>query len=232
MDRIASAPNLAGMTSMKRNVSFHQIEIREYQRTLGDNPAVSAGPPMALDWKYNPDHQILHVDDYEKNKKSRDLLLLPEGIRVDILKHHCDLSRAQINAVEKEINIIKRNRSETALISGAQEKRLEMRESASRKLKGILSFSKKKEEKKRLKNTMKTSGRRLHSMNDLYTAGLETNNSISVERKGTIDSPTKSCSSTEQSLGLRQEPASSFVPTDDDGDDDWGFGYDDDELQA
>jgi hypothetical protein len=30
----------------KKNVRFHEIQIRTYQRTVGDNPSVSAGPPV------------------------------------------------------------------------------------------------------------------------------------------------------------------------------------------
>lgn len=29
-----------------KNVRFHEIEIREYRRTVGDNPSVSMGPPV------------------------------------------------------------------------------------------------------------------------------------------------------------------------------------------
>ena len=235
MDRVVSAPNLAGMTSMKRNVSFHKIEIREYQRTLGDNPSVSSGPPVTLDWKYNPNHHILNVDDYEKNKKSRSKveLVMPKSIREDILREYCEVSRSQMTAVAKEINITKRNRRATALSTDAQEKRTEMLQSVSRKVKRTLSFSKKKEEHMLWKNTRTTSGMRVHSMNDLYTTGLQTSNSISFERKGTTDSTKKELrrgsSSTELSLGWERESISSVegtLLTDSNDDDGWGFGYD------
>ena len=132
----------------KRNVSYSKIEFRKYQRTLGDNPSVSSGPPVALDWEYSPNHLILNVDDYEEKKRSRSKveLFMPKSIREDIVREYCDVSRSQMNAVAKEINITTRNRKATALSTDAQEKWTEMLQSASRKFKRILSFSKKKEE--------------------------------------------------------------------------------------
>ena len=34
-------------SSSSKGIQFHQIEIREYERTLGDNPSCSSGPPMS-----------------------------------------------------------------------------------------------------------------------------------------------------------------------------------------
>jgi len=36
---------------MKR-VCFDRVTIREYERAIGDSPAVSSGPPIGLDWGY------------------------------------------------------------------------------------------------------------------------------------------------------------------------------------
>ena len=163
MDRVVSSPNLTGLTSRKRTVSFHKIEIREYERTLGDNPSVSSGPPVTLDWKYNPDHQIFHVDDYEKNKTSRDDFRLCENSRKSILRDG-GVPRAYIIEVEKEVDITKRNRKESSLISDSQEKREAALESASRKFKRVLSFSKRKEEQKLWKNIRTSSARHVHSL--------------------------------------------------------------------
>ena len=211
MDRVESSPNLTGLKSMKRTVSFHKIEIREYERTLGDNPSVSAGPPVTLDWKYNPDHQILHVDDYEKNKTSRDDFRLCENSRKSILRDG-GVPRAHIIEVEKEVDITKRNRKESSLISDSQEKREAALESASRKFKRALNFSKKKEEQKLWKNASLSSARHVHSMNDLYTAGLNTSESIAFERPKTFNSPKKELrnrsSSTELPVVPEQAPAS------------------------
>jgi hypothetical protein len=37
--------NTSGCT-VKKAITFHRIEIREYERTVGDNPSCSSGPPI------------------------------------------------------------------------------------------------------------------------------------------------------------------------------------------
>lgn len=34
-------------TNMRRNVSFHSVDVREYDRTIGDNPSCRSGPPVS-----------------------------------------------------------------------------------------------------------------------------------------------------------------------------------------
>merc|ERR1712238_242161 len=42
-----------GMRRTASTVSFKAVEIREYDRAIGDNPSCSSGPPIALDWNYS-----------------------------------------------------------------------------------------------------------------------------------------------------------------------------------
>jgi hypothetical protein len=53
----------------ERHVSFHIIEIQEYAIIPGDNPAVTMGVPLTIDWE--PLHKVLcMVDDYEVSRPS------------------------------------------------------------------------------------------------------------------------------------------------------------------
>lgn len=158
---------------------------------------------------------------------------MPKSRREDMLRECCEVSRSQMIAVAKEINITKRNRRATALSTDAQEKRVEMLQSVSRKFKRIPSFNNIKEERKLWENARTFSGMHVHSMNDLYTAGLHASNNISFECQGATDSTKKDLdegsSLTELSLGYGRESSSSVEITqlaDSNDDDGWGFGYD------
>jgi len=52
--------------SSGRRVSFSHVQVREYCREAGDNPAVSSGCPLAIGWKYNK-HRKLAINRYEED---------------------------------------------------------------------------------------------------------------------------------------------------------------------
>ncbi len=54
----------------KLNVTFSHVQIREYSRTVGDNPSVTCGPPLSIGWKYNKRGE-LDIDSYEADKACR-----------------------------------------------------------------------------------------------------------------------------------------------------------------
>lgn len=62
--RTTSASASAG-TGIKRNVSFGTLNIREYERTLGDHPDVTSGPPLALGWEYREVATGIQLVEYE-----------------------------------------------------------------------------------------------------------------------------------------------------------------------
>ena len=43
---------------LKRRVSFHKIEVREYSVTVGDHPLCRDGLPLELDWAHGPSTEI------------------------------------------------------------------------------------------------------------------------------------------------------------------------------
>lgn len=53
-----------------RSVSVDKVEVLEFARTLGDNPSVSAGVPVALDARILH-KEVLPLDDYEMGRRPR-----------------------------------------------------------------------------------------------------------------------------------------------------------------
>ncbi len=95
--------------SMKRNVSFSNLEIRSYGVTLGDAPNLS-GPPISLDWNYDPQATQVHdIENYEQlrsitadnptplnpRRKGEELFILPSR-RQYLLMRDAGFTRMQI----------------------------------------------------------------------------------------------------------------------------------------
>jgi len=52
------------------SVTFDRIQIREYERTVGDNPACSSGCPISLGWSYVIAYESA-IQDYERRRAPR-----------------------------------------------------------------------------------------------------------------------------------------------------------------
>jgi hypothetical protein len=81
-------------------VEFDSVEIREYERIIGDHPWCSYGPPISIGWR----HRFLakySLDEYEtmvlmSPRRTRQELYLPARRRVDILKTEWQCSEEDI----------------------------------------------------------------------------------------------------------------------------------------
>ena len=94
---------------LKRNVSFASLEIRSYNVTLGDAPT-SHGPPVSLDWDYDPKPEVIPLDSYEEHRerRSRHEMLMPASHRKYLLMREAGFSRSEIQrAVEDARQIVK-----------------------------------------------------------------------------------------------------------------------------
>lgn len=133
-----STSNLSSIAAAppKRSVKFSDIEIREYETALGDNPSVRAGPPIGLGWEYAP-AGILKVEDYEQQRgprRSRQEILIPRFVREEKLRDF-GVSREEISLCVQSVEKAKRNRSATMRSTDSMEKVTEGAQSARRKLK-------------------------------------------------------------------------------------------------
>jgi len=129
-------------------VRFHEITIREYPPTIGDNPGSYRGPSLAIDW--HPQSQITcKVDEYENYRPERrtaNQMLLSAGRRWSRLMS-VGFARSEIVAVTKEVNIVRRQRrkTKTSLYLSPFH---ELHEKVVRKVKNLLSGGKIKREER------------------------------------------------------------------------------------
>jgi hypothetical protein len=108
------AANLNDATEPSK-VRFHEILIRSYDQTVGDNPCVSYGPPISLDWTFE-DLEPIDVELYEASRGRRRGLremMMNYYIRCNVLEHHFGASTEELKAATNQANRIKRSRALT-----------------------------------------------------------------------------------------------------------------------
>eukprot|EP00339_Tiarina_fusa_P014880 CAMPEP_0117019836 /NCGR_PEP_ID=MMETSP0472-20121206/15160_1 /TAXON_ID=693140 ORGANISM="Tiarina fusus, Strain LIS" /NCGR_SAMPLE_ID=MMETSP0472 /ASSEMBLY_ACC=CAM_ASM_000603 /LENGTH=225 /DNA_ID=CAMNT_0004724891 /DNA_START=22 /DNA_END=699 /DNA_ORIENTATION=+ len=99
----------------KRRVTFGRIELREYSRCLGNNPATTHGPPLSLGWSYNKTGTY-DMEQYEEARPPRRVtnqMLVPGSVRELILLEQASVTKKQIQAVEQEVKAVRHRRQLT-----------------------------------------------------------------------------------------------------------------------
>lgn len=116
----ATASTPQQIKKLRKSLQFSTVEIREYNRILGDNPACSAGPPTQLDWDYNI---LIHttLDEYEEkrapSKSLLDLCLTP-FLRRFMMHSEFGYSHDEINKACKAIQKTRLQRAKTKSTRG------------------------------------------------------------------------------------------------------------------
>jgi hypothetical protein len=102
-----------------RTVQFGTVEIRSYDLCIGDNPSVSYGTPVSLDWTYEticPAGDV-SIDVYESSKprQRRNLrqMMMNSYHRRHILQLHWSASEADCVAAERAVNRLRQQRGLT-----------------------------------------------------------------------------------------------------------------------
>lgn len=125
--------------TMKRVTSFSNIEIREYDVTLGDNPGGASGPPISLDWNYNDARtQIVDVDLYEEHRpprRNRIEMHMQSNVRSYRLLKEKGFSLKEIRKAAERTEQIRKQRSKTV-------RRIQQREIFKQKIAQFLPSSK------------------------------------------------------------------------------------------
>jgi hypothetical protein len=96
-----------------RKLSWGNVQIREYNRIIGDHPEVSVGPPLSLDWQYHQ-HDDMGVDTYEESKassrKQRRLLRLSSLTRRNLLANEFQIPVEDLQQAEVQVQKMQRQR--------------------------------------------------------------------------------------------------------------------------
>jgi len=152
--RLSSLSAQSGQTSKNDedlSVSFSSVEIREYAIRMGDNPSVSAGPPITIEWKHF-NEKIIDIDTFEKNlppRRPATAMAIPAKERYVLLSGSTSLSRNQLTEQLKKVMSARLNRNKTlAMLEFPQyvfvEEKLEL---AKRGLRNRLQKDRKRQEK-------------------------------------------------------------------------------------
>lgn len=102
-------------SDLKKSVSFHQVEIREYERIPGDNPAVTSGPAVSMAWSHHSNTSLDCIE-YEDSRPPRRIpaeFQMPASVRKTLLEKS-GASSTDIQKSQAEIRITKRHRQATA----------------------------------------------------------------------------------------------------------------------
>jgi hypothetical protein len=104
-----------GSLEKRPRVTFKTVEFHIHALILGDNPAVSVGPPLSIGWEAVAS-VILDLDAYETSRPPRQDssdLVVPRAMRVDWLREE-GCARSEMARVENEIKVIKKHRLRNA----------------------------------------------------------------------------------------------------------------------
>ena len=126
-------------TRFKSNITFSNVDVREYERIAGDNPCVRGGVPLSIGWA-NIQHESIPLDEYENAKgppRDKIEMIVPASVRRSMLRDEFKVSVPDLNAAMKSVNICKKQRANT-LASEHLEVFQEVIEVAKRKFKRMV----------------------------------------------------------------------------------------------
>mmetsp|Transcript_1742 Transcript_1742/g.2126 ORF Transcript_1742/g.2126 Transcript_1742/m.2126 type:complete len:222 (-) Transcript_1742:46-711(-) len=145
--RLQNATNADEDIPSHLQVTFTTLEIREFPIILGDNPALSQGPPITIGWQFMRAHK-LDLEKYEKHRPTRRTyaqMNIPMELRFDLLQRCGERTKDVMNRI-KEVKAYKAKRLETSsrLYRSGSDERFEK---LSRGFKNLFSDRKRKEKK-------------------------------------------------------------------------------------
>jgi len=103
-------------SSSQMSVRFSTVDVRDYSLCLGDNPSVSRGAPISLDWDYVKENSY-ELNSYEcerfhGRRIDKDQFKRPSLQRIQLLKN-LGYSRGEINEQTKKMQLVRQQRIST-----------------------------------------------------------------------------------------------------------------------
>jgi len=249
LDDSNNSSSTSNTNKPSRNVSFCRIEIREYEQTLVENPSVSCGPALGLDWTYNPKSRVFDVEEYEagtgSRRRSKAEMIMPQSYREMKLEHEWDVSSNEMKRMNKKTLKIRKQRLASIRTPDSIERTIDVFNTAKRKLihkkkrfrdnlrKNTSSDSKNnsKSLKQQPTSTMMKSRKTSYSMNDMtvYEPAVVWEDDHSCEKSKSVIFKDTFDNDNEKEGNTASVESSNYNSNNDD-DDDWGFGLDEEEL--
>mmetsp|Transcript_5510 Transcript_5510/g.7240 ORF Transcript_5510/g.7240 Transcript_5510/m.7240 type:complete len:185 (+) Transcript_5510:148-702(+) len=94
-------------------LTWGSVQIREYNRMVGDHPGTFIGPPITFGWEYR-EKEPIDLSEYEETRVERKTYLRLSSItRKNMLKNIFGIDEKEIAASEKEIQRIRKQREST-----------------------------------------------------------------------------------------------------------------------
>lgn len=132
---VKSTRSMASTSSNASSVHFGTISIREYERSISDNPAVTEGPPIGLGWDYEEEKNF-PFDVYEEAKptpRKKEEFLMPSRVREDILLNEWGHTLRDIRDASREAMEVRRRRERAQKSNKAAERVCELMEASKKK---------------------------------------------------------------------------------------------------
>lgn len=110
----AETGKLAEASEERQRIKFSTLQIRHFPIICGDNPAVTFGCPLTIDWQYD-DEVTLSIDEYEEGRsapRSMIELRMPSALRERMLRE-LGFSRMEIQQSTKAATIARNRRKRT-----------------------------------------------------------------------------------------------------------------------
>jgi hypothetical protein len=109
----------------RRSVTFGPIQIREYERIVGDHPDTRVGVPLSIGWAFY-ERKPISIDRHEEDRANRERLVGKRNLRMtsvtrrNILLNVFGIPEEELQRAEKEVQRVKKQRIQSSNQSTAR----------------------------------------------------------------------------------------------------------------